>query len=316
MTEFRFSHNIFGITTSGAFAQTCRRAERDGYDAVFAADHLGTASPFPLLVAAAAATERLRVGTLVLDIGFWNPALLAREIATTDILTDGRLEIGLGAGHMKWEFDEAGIAWEPFGARVGRLAATVDELRKLFRSDGYEQQAALRETFGVPVLRPVQRAGFDGSGPPLLIGGTGERVLRLAARVADIVGVAGTVQIPGQPPGTMRLATAAETDERVRFTRDQAGGRAEELEWPALVQAVIETDDRRASAVELAASFGGVMSAEDLLATPFVLLGTVDEMARQILTNRERYGFTHYTVHEPHADAFAPVIARVRALEG
>ncbi len=316
MTGFRFSHNIFGITTSAGFARTCRRAELAGYDAVYAADHLGTASPFPLLVAAAAATERLRMGTLVLNVGFWNPALLAREIATTDVLTDGRLEIGLGAGHMKWEFDEARIAWEPFGARVGRLGATVDELRRQFRSDGFQQQAALRENFGMPVLRPVQRAGFDGSGPPLLIGGTGERVLRLAARVADIVGIAGAVQLPGRPPGTMRLATAAETEERIRFTRAEAGGRADDLEWQALVQAVIETDDRRASAVELSATFGGVMSAEDLLATPFVLLGTVDEMARQILVNRARFGFTHYTVHEPHADAFAPVIARVRTLEG
>ncbi|RVW01226.1 TIGR03621 family F420-dependent LLM class oxidoreductase [Rhodococcus xishaensis] len=315
MTEFRFSHNIFGITTSEAFARTCRRAEQSGYDAVFAADHLGTASPFPLLVAAAAATEKLRVGTLVLDVGFWNPALLAREISTTDILAGGRLEIGLGAGHMKWEFDEAGIPWQPFGTRVGRLAATVDALRNQFAADGYPQQAALRENYGMPVLRPIQRVGFAGTGPPLLIGGTGERVLRLAARVADIVGVAGAVQLPGQPPGTMRLATAAETDERIRFTREQAGGRAAQLEWQALVQAVVETDDRTAAAAELAAGFGGLISPEDVLDTPFVLLGTYDEMARQILTNRERYGFTHYTVHEPHAAAFAPVISRVRALQ-
>ncbi|RVW01632.1 TIGR03621 family F420-dependent LLM class oxidoreductase [Rhodococcus spongiicola] len=315
MTEFRFSQNIFGLTTSDAFAQACRRAEQGGYDAVFAADHLGTASPFPLLVAAAAVTDRLRVGTLVLNIGFWNPALLAREIATVDILTGGRLEIGLGVGHMKWEFDEAGTTWEPFGTRVRRLTETVDALRNQFAADGYPQQAALHENYGIPVLRPVQRVGFAGTGPPLLIGGTGERVLQLAGRVADIVGVAGTVQLPGQPPGTMRLATAAEADERILFTREQAGRRAAQLEWQALVQAVIETDDRSAAATELAAGFGGVMSPQDLLDTPFALLGTVDEMARQILANRERYGFTHYTVHEPNAAAFASVISRVRALQ-
>jgi hypothetical protein len=102
VTGFRFSYNIFGIGSGEDFAETCRRGERHGYDTVFAADHLGVASPFPALVAAAAATQRLRVGTLVLNAPFWNPTLLAREVSTTDVLTGGRLELGLGAGHMKW----------------------------------------------------------------------------------------------------------------------------------------------------------------------------------------------------------------------
>ncbi|MGW3471006.1 LLM class flavin-dependent oxidoreductase [Saccharopolyspora sp. NPDC000995] len=116
---------------------------RHGYDTVFATDHLGIASPFPALVAAAQATERLKVGTLVLNAPFWNPALLAREIATTDVLTGGRLEVGLGAGHMKWEFDEAGIEWESFGRRAERLKSTIDELSRLFATDGYDQQTAM-----------------------------------------------------------------------------------------------------------------------------------------------------------------------------
>src|SRR5262245_13523003 len=111
MADFRFSFNVLGVSSAGQLAETCRRAERYGYDTVFTADHLGFAAPFPALVAAAAATERMRVGTLVLNAAFWNPALLAREAATTDVLTGGRLELGLGAGHMKWEFDEAGIPW-------------------------------------------------------------------------------------------------------------------------------------------------------------------------------------------------------------
>src|SRR5215472_14950205 len=109
MRPFRFSFNIFGLTTRAAFVAECREAEAFGYDAVFSADHLGMAAPFPVLISAAEATQRLAVGTLVLNVPFWNPALLAREIATADILTSGRLIAGLGAGHMKWEFDEAGI---------------------------------------------------------------------------------------------------------------------------------------------------------------------------------------------------------------
>lgn len=315
MHEFRFSHNIFGIASRERLIERCRRSENAGYDAVYAADHLGTASPFPLLVAVAAATERLRVGTLVLNVGFWNPALLAREVATADVLTDGRLELGLGAGHMKWEFDEAGIAWSPYDDRVDRLAATVDALHQQFRREGYPEQAALHEEFGMPVLRPLQRIGFDGAGPPLLVGGTGERVLDLAARKADTVGVAGAVQLPGRPPGTFRIATAAETDARVRVARDRTAGRAAEPEWQILVQAVVVTDDRASAAAELARRFGGIMAADELLDTPFVLLGTVEEIAGQVRAHRERFGFTHYTVHAPFADAFAPVIRHLRGRE-
>ena len=309
---FRFSYNIFGIHARDGFIQNCRRAERQGYDTVFAADHLGVAAPFPALVAAAAATQRLRVGTLVLNAPFWNPALLAREIATTDVLTGGRLEVGLGAGHMKWEFDEARIEWESFGARVERLKATIEQLHREFARDGYPQQAPLRQEFNIPVLRPAQRIGFGGWGPPLIVGGTGDRVLRLAAAQADIVSIAGAFQVHGQPPGTMRLGTATEADERVRYARQCAGERADQLEWHVLIQAVVETDDRSAAAAALARRFGDTMPAEEILATPFVLIGTVEQMAEQILRNRERYGFTYYTVHGPFADTFAPVIEQLR----
>jgi probable F420-dependent oxidoreductase len=308
--DFRFSYNVFGLGSRAEFLDVCRGGERAGYDTVFATDHLGNPAPFPALVAAAAATERLRVGTLVLNAPFWNPSLLAREIATTDVLTDGRLEVGLGAGHMKWEFDEAGIAWEPFGARVDGMRALIERLRAEFAADGYPQQQPLREQFGIPALRPVQRTGFGGHGPPLIVGGTGERVLRVAGEYADIVGVAGALQLKGSPPGTMRIATDTEIDGRVRFARECAGDR--DVEWHILVQAVVPADDREAAASGLAERFGGVMSAAEILASPFVLLGTVAEMADQVQRNRERWGFSYYTVHGPFREAFAPVIERLR----
>ncbi|OOL28627.1 5,10-methylene tetrahydromethanopterin reductase, partial [Rhodococcus rhodochrous] len=170
MNEFRFATNVFALESAGAFAGWCRRVEALGYDTLFAADHLGVPAPFPTLVAAAQATERLRVGTLVLNAPFWNAELLARDVATTDVLTGGRLELGLGAGHMKWEFDEAGIGWEPIGRRVDRLEALIDGLGRRFAEGGYPQQAELRAGMGLAPLQPVQRRGFDGTGPPLLIG--------------------------------------------------------------------------------------------------------------------------------------------------
>ncbi len=316
MKNFRFSFNILGVSSRKAFMETCRRGEQLGYDTVFAADHLGMPAPFPMLVAAADATDRLTVGTLVLNAPFWNPSLLAREIATTDLLTDGRLELGLGSGHMKWEFDEAGIDWEPFGKRADRLEATIDELKRLFAADGYEQQAAVREELGSPVLRPVQRRGFDGYGPPLIIGGTGDRILRIAAKHADIVAIAGAYQIKGQPPGVFRIGTATEAVDRVRYARTNAGARADQLEWHVLVQIVHETSDRQAVAEALSERYGSRLTPEQILETPFALIGTVKEMADQILRNRELFGFTYYTVHGPYMDAFAPVIERVRALSG
>jgi probable F420-dependent oxidoreductase len=315
MGSFRFSSNIFGLKSHDEFVAMCRRAENYGYDTVFSADHLGHAAPFQAVVAAAAATERLRVGTLVVNVPFWNPALLAREIATADILTGGRLEVGLGSGHMKWEFDEAGIRWEPHGARADKLAATIGELNRLFAGDGYQQQAELRQRLGFPPLLPVQRHGFGGHGPPLLIGGSGDRVLRIAAETADIVGIGGLFQLKGQPPGVFRLCTAAEADDRVRFARAWAGPRADIIEWHALTQVVTVTDDRHAAAADLAEQYRGTVTAEEILVNPFLFIGTIEEIAEQIIRNRDRYGFTYYTVHEPYLDTFAPVIDRVRALE-
>jgi probable F420-dependent oxidoreductase len=212
---------------------------------------------------------------------------------------------------MKWEFDQAGIDWEPFGARTQRLRATIEQLRREFATDGYAQQTPLHDEFGIPVLRPVQRRGFGGYGPPLIVGGTGDRVLRIAAEHADIISIAGTLQITRQPPGTMRIATDAETDERVRYAVDCAGARAGRIEWHALIQAVVPTDDLWAAATALARRFGNLMSTDEILATPFVLIGTIEQMAEQILRNRERYGFTYYTVHGPAPGKCCP---RRRAL--
>jgi probable F420-dependent oxidoreductase len=317
--DFRFSFNVFGLTTRQAFVDTCREGERYGYDTIFAADHLGMPAPFPLLVAAAEATERMRVGVLVLNVAFWNPALLAREVATTDVLTDGRLEVGLGAGHMKWEFDEAGIGWQPFAARAERLSSTIADLGRFFHSD-LEQ---LPDTVTPP--RPVQRQGFGGSGPPLLVGGTGDRILRIAAEHADIVSVAGAYQVRGQPPGVIRSVRAAEADERMRFARNCAGPRADRIEWHLLVQSVTVTNDRRAAAEALAAQHrhwaaernvtdpAAVLSADELLETPFHLIGTSDEIAGQLRASRDRWGFSYITVHAPFMPTFAPVIERLRA---
>jgi probable F420-dependent oxidoreductase len=316
MHEFRFSCNVFALRSPQEFTGYCQAAERLGYDVVLTADHLGSPSPFPPLVAAAQATRRLRVGTLVLNAGFWNSHLLAREVATVDLLTGGRLELGLGAGHMKWEFDEAGIGWEPLAGRIDKLAAAIDDLERLFTGDGYPEDRALREAYDMPALAPVQRRGFGGAGPPLIIGGSGRRVLALAARRADIVSAGGVFQVPGKPPGTLRLGTADEAAGLVGFVQEQAGARFGALELNVLIQAVVVTADREAEAARLAAERFPYLTREQVLETPFLLIGTAEEMAGQLLRQRERFGFSFITVHEPYQAAFAPVIERVRGGAG
>lgn len=305
VSDFRFSFNI-GVESREAFVARCQAAEGVGYDAVYTPDHLDGVAPFPPLVAAAEATEHLQVGTLVLNVPFWNTHLLAREIATTDLLTDGRLEVGLGAGHMKWEFDAAAIPWEPFGVRADRLEDTIKELGAIFASGGYGDDGTR------PAPKPMQRRGFNNTGPPVIVGGTGDRILRIAAEHADIIGIAGVYQVPGQAPGTFRLGTAAEAEERVRFTRDHAGERADTMEWQALVQMVIVTDDRRSAADQLLAEHELSLTRDELLETPFLLIGTVAQIAGQLRASRERYGFTHFTVHDPYMETFAPVIEHLR----
>jgi probable F420-dependent oxidoreductase len=293
---FRFGCNVRTIRSKEALTDLCRDAERRGYDAILVPDHLGRnrPSPFPVMVAIADATERMRVGPFVLNVGFWNPSLLAREVATTDQLTGGRLELGLGAGHMKSEFDAAGIPWQTYGERVDRLAATLDELDRLFA----DQQAG---------YHVAQRPR-----PPLMIAGTGQRTLELAAERADIVGFTALLQAKGKPPGTFRIATAAEMDERVAGFRAHAGARAGEIESNLLVQRVVVTDDRRTAAERFVAEHGPGLTVDEALEAPCLLFGTVREIAEQVVELRERFGVTYICVHEPDIQRFGPIIEALR----
>ncbi|GAB3447542.1 TIGR03621 family F420-dependent LLM class oxidoreductase [Streptomonospora sediminis] len=282
------------------WAQVCRDAEESGYDSIQVPDHLGAASPFALLAAAAAVTSRLRLGTLVLNNEFWNPALLAREAATVDRLSAGRLELGLGAGHMKSEFESAGLPWRSHPERTDRLEQSIGELDRLFAEDGQQ-----------PLPHQVPR-------PPLLIGAHGERGLDLAARHADIVGFAGLTQIKGARMGTFRVADADETRRRVDFVRQQAGSRADALEFNLLVQAVVLTDDAEKSAAELAATYSGsgLDTAQQVLQSPYMLVGTATEIAAELIANREEFGFSYITTHGPSRDPLGEVIPVVREAAG
>ncbi len=278
---FKFGISLRGVASRDEWISKCRRAEELGYDVITVPDHLGTGrfSPFPALTMAAAVTSRPRLGTLVSNVPFYNLALFAREASTTAALTDGRLDLGLGAGHMKSEFDDAGIPWTRAADRIAYLGSSVDFLRTHFAAEG------------IPL-------------PPLLIAGNSDGVLSLAASASDIVGFGGLRQKPGAAPGTFMLDNAAAMDERVAYFRSRAGVR--EVEYNMLVQRVIVTDDRRAAAASWQED--ATLSVDELLSAPQLLFGTVDQIVAQLLDRRDRYGFSYVTVFEPMMETFAPVL--------
>ncbi|NSC20368.1 LLM class F420-dependent oxidoreductase [Streptomyces albus subsp. chlorinus] len=289
---FRFGVNMLALGSGEEFRQRCRRAEEQGYDILHVPDHLGMPAPFAALAQIAAVTERPRLGTFVLNAGFWNPALLAREVATVDQLSGGRLELGLGAGYVKAEHDAAGLPFASPGGRVDHLEKLVAQVTRLLADP---EQAP----------RPAQER------VPLLIGGNGDRVLRLAARTAAVAAFTGGRQSPGKPEGTMELISPAELEERTKTLRALAGDREEPPELNYLVQYVAGASDP-GEALESLRPYGPGMSDEELLEHPALLVGSPREMADRLRAHRERFGLSYYTVLDPFMDAFAPVIEELK----
>ncbi|WP_069884485.1 TIGR03621 family F420-dependent LLM class oxidoreductase [Streptomyces luteocolor] len=286
---FRFGVTMMTPTTGDEWRAKCRKAEALGYDVILVADHLGMPAPFPSLVAAAEATERPRVGTFVLNTAFWNPTLLAREVATTDALTGGRLELGLGTGYVRAEHDRAGLPWDSPGDRVAHLRRTVEELDGLLGSEEH-------------VPRPVQRPR-----PPLLIGGNGDRMLELTAAHADIAAFTGMRTTPRDGSGTLSLLPAEDLAERVDTYRRYAATRAAPAELNILLQRVEVARDRRA-AVRPGLPLVPHLTEDQALDLPTLLIGTVRQMAEQLRAQRERFGFSYVTVLEAAMETFGPVI--------
>ncbi|MCM3882261.1 TIGR03621 family F420-dependent LLM class oxidoreductase [Frankia sp. R82] len=287
---FRFGLNILELAGPLEVAALARRAAELDYDVLLVPDHLGMPAPFPTLVAAGA-TAGLRLGTFVLNAAFHNPALLAREVASTDVLTGGRLELGIGTGYVADEFAAAGIAYGTARDRLDRLGEVVDAV-----------YARLADPELVP--RPTQPR------VPLLIGGNGNRLLTLAAERADIVAFTGATPAPGDPSAFRVLAGEAFA-ERVAFFERAAGARAGEIERNLLVQDVVLTDDRDAALAALAERFP-YLSAAEFATVPVLLVGTVAQVAAQVRDLRDRFGITYLTVLHPALERFAPVIAALR----
>lgn len=293
MASATYRFGIGGLPSS--FAELRRevgRYERLGYEFVSKGDHLGGLSPFPLLAAAAAASERLRLRIYVLNASFWNPSLLARDAATLDQLSAGRLELGFGAGTVKSEFETAGIRWRPLGQRIEQMKETLLSIRQRLSDPDHEPR---------PVQDPV----------PILVGAMSSRGLAVAAEHADIIGFSGLRHKRGHPPGTLTAATAEQTDELVSAVRHQAGGRSYESD--ILLQVVELGKDPLAGARAYVAREGETEDPNVLAESPCVLFArTPAEAAAEVELRRRRWGFTSMTTFARSSDALASVLRELR----
>lgn len=292
MPEIQFGVNVRSVSAQRDLRQLVGRADELGYDVLAAPDHLGGVAPFAALAAAGMASARLRLRTYVLNVGFWNPALLAREVAMLDVLCDGRAELGLGAGHMKAEHDDAGLPWLPFPQRIAALADTLTEVRRRLADESHQP---------APVQRPV----------PIMVAAMSRRGLSVAARHADLIGFAGLRQVKGAPLGTLTVCSSAELAERTAQVRAEADGRPYRSD--ILLQTVVIDQDPERAAGEWAAKLPGLTAAQ-VLDTPFALFAASAEQAAKELRRRQQaYGLDGVSTHQHNLEALGAVIAAYRA---
>jgi probable F420-dependent oxidoreductase len=288
------------MESAKAWNDFARHVESLGYSVLTIPDHFSDQlAPVPALMAAADATTTLRVGALVWDNDYRHPAVLAKELATMDLLSDGRLEVGLGAGWQKTDYDFTGIAYDRPGVRIDRFVEGVRVIKGLF-ADGPLTFAGEHYTItdynGMP--KPLQKF------PPILIGGGGKRVLTIAAREADIVGINVDLRLGFLGPEAVATATAEAVDGKIAVVKAAAGERQIELNIRSFVVNV--TDNRIAAGEKLAATFG--FPVDDVFASPYVLLGTRDQIIDDLRARRERWGFSYVIVGADDVEAFAPVV--------
>ena len=304
MRPFRFGYQI-DRESAGELVANAREAEAAGFDVVHSWDHVVDGwSPLAPLLAVALATERVRVCPLVLNNDFHHPVHLARELASIDHLSGGRLELGIGAGHSFPEYAAMGTPFDPPAVRKARLAEAVEILRRLLDGETVTHADEHYRLDGVRTQRSLQ------DHLPFLVGANGAAALAHAAQHADIIGL--TMFGRTLPDGDRHAVRwePERLDAVVALIREQAGERPIELQ--ALVQVVDVTDDRVASAERLAADVEG-LTVDDALVAPFLALGTPDEIAAQYVAARERWGISYLTVRS--IEPFAPVIERLRAAD-
>jgi probable F420-dependent oxidoreductase len=305
--RFRFGVQVGGSRGAADWSDLARKVEDLGYSTLFMPDHFVDTELAPMvgIAFAAAATTRLRVGMLVLGNDYKHPAITAKEAATVDVLSEGRLEFGIGAGWMQADYEALGLPYDVAGVRIERLAEALAIIKRAWSDGPFDHEGAhytIHAYDGLP--KPQQRPR-----PPILVGGGGPQLLRLAGREADIVGINPNLGAGAVTGDAFRTSLAEPTRQKVRWIREGAGERFEDLELQIRYFVATITDDARRVGNRLAPAFG--TSADEALSSAVALVGTVDEICDQLVHRREEWGVSYIVLGDDTFEAFAPVVGRL-----
>src|SRR5262245_55648235 len=305
--KFRFGVQTMSVGSAKEWRERARRVESLGYSTLFMPDHFVDTQLAPMvgISFAAAVTERLRVGMLVLGNDYKHPAITAKEAATIDLLSDGRFEFGLGAGWQRTDYDALDLRYDSPGTRIERLEEAIQIVKRAWAPGPFDfagKHYRIRGYDGVP--KPVQRPR-----PPILIGGGGRRLLRLAGREADIVGINPNLRAGAVTADAVKTSLAGQTLEKVAWVREGAGDRFDEIELQIRYFLAAITDNAKGFAAAVAPRFE--ISPDDALGSGIALVGTVDAVCDLLQQRREQWGVSYVVLGEDNFEAFAPVVARL-----
>ena len=312
MHPFRFGVQFSKSVSGDDYREAVRRIEDLGYSTVFCPDHFDDQwAPTVALTVAAEATTELRVAALVYDVDYRHPVVLAKEIATLDLVSGGRVEFGIGAGWLLDDYDMAGIRFDKAGVRIDRMIEAIDIVQGLWSGEPVEFHGEHYVVQGLSGKPDPHQPG----GPPLIIGGGGKRVLTAAARRADIVGLNASLHSGSVGPETALSALGERFLERRNWVEEAAGDRFPELELQmnTFMAAVTDSTSQADEMFEgMAPMFG--LSPDQARTIPMVLAGTVNDVCDQLHHHRELYGASYWVIHEGEVDAMAPIVAKMSGI--
>ena len=304
LRPFRFGVQASSAKTRAEWVDLALRTEGQGYSCLTMPDHYDEQmAPVPALMTAANVTTTLRVGALVWDNDYKHPAVLAKELATMDVLSDGRLELGIGAGWMISDYEQMGIPYDSAKIRIDRFVEGIKVIKGAMAQGPFSfsgEHYTITGYNGTP--KPIQAPC-----PPILIGGGGKRVLSIAAREADIIGINATMSAGVVGPDAISTMTAAAVDEKVDIVRVAAGARLADIEMNVRAFLVNITDDASGAAAGIATMMG--VEQKMVEETPFALVGPPSKLIEDLLARRERWGFSYIIVGAEDINSFAPVVS-------